>query len=349
MSHEVEQMGYMVDAGQAAPWHASMTKERTVAITTQPATKSEALRVFGLDWMVETVPVFAQIGGDGNEQFVPAPMAQAVRRVSDGSILSVVGADWHPVQNDTAFQIAHEMRELGLADYETAGSLKHGKLVWIAMRVNGEREIVSGDTVKQYIVFVNGHSGEVAPQYIATLVRPVCANTVAQAMNYNLGVLRLRHSLRVEERMQRIGDILKPALVTWDQTIEMFKLLAAFQMTSGAMDEFLDELYPLPKPKEGSARTIAPEKQAAAKKRAEVKATWEGPLVGGDGVLNSTARFSAWTAYQAVTEFVDHKRGRSDSRVFGSMFGGGKKERDTALDLLCKIANVERVGRSVSR
>ena len=113
MAHEIETIFYMNET----PWHRLGT--RVIDIPTA----DEAIVAAGLNWKVETKPLFL---ADGTQ----AP-SKAVVRTSDNSILGVVGENYQPLQNEDAFKFFNPFVETGLATFETAGSLRQGKRVWI--------------------------------------------------------------------------------------------------------------------------------------------------------------------------------------------------------------------------
>lgn len=95
------------------PWHGLGT------IIQEACNSQEALRLAGLDWEVNQVPVLYNGKATGHQFNV---------RSSDDSVLGVVGARYKPVQNADAFAFTDELIG-GDVRYETAGSLANGKRV----------------------------------------------------------------------------------------------------------------------------------------------------------------------------------------------------------------------------
>lgn len=338
MSHEVEKMMSMKDRGQQDPWHIKETRERVALLSEQPASYQDAMKAAGLDWTVETVPLFADIG---NDELAPVPMSKAVRRTSDGAILSTVGRVWRPVQNETAFQVLDDLVRAKICQYETAGSLCHGRLVWVMMRVNGTTEVVPGDKIGNYLLFWNAHSIEKMPSFAPTQVRVVCNNTLTMAAGKAKDIsLRVKHGKHAETRVRAMGELFGPALASFERNVTMFRDLAKFQMGTGTMDAYLEKLWPNPQPKPGAKNKIDPDKQAAAKTRAAVRTVWEEQFIDAD--LPARYRHTAWTAFNAVCQYIDHVRGKVECRREQSWLRAGRKEREEALDLICQVAHVER-------
>ena len=99
MSHELEMvngqamMAFRESAGK--PWH------RLGTPVGDDLTPAEMMKAASLDWEVESVPTFAQIGTES----VPTG-TNALVRTSDNSVLApMIGPDWNPVQNKDAFRL----------------------------------------------------------------------------------------------------------------------------------------------------------------------------------------------------------------------------------------------------
>ena len=124
MAHAVETMAY---AGEL-PWHGLGVK---VAEDLTPREMQEAA---GLDWTVEKLPMFANKGGTD----IRIPSQQALVRSTDNKVLSVIGQNWEPVQNDEAFDFFVDFVKQGNMQMHTAGSLQDGKMVWALAKVDDD-------------------------------------------------------------------------------------------------------------------------------------------------------------------------------------------------------------------
>ena len=142
MAHEVETMAY---AGEL-PWHGlgvPVSNDLTPAQMQQKA---------GLDWNVEKVDAFVNIGG----QQVKTGQ-QALVRTSDNTILTNVGEGWNPVQNSEAFDFFTDFVMEGDMEMHTAGSLKNGQIVWALAKVKESFDLFGEDRVDSYMLFSNPH------------------------------------------------------------------------------------------------------------------------------------------------------------------------------------------------
>ena len=105
MAHMVETMAY---AGEV-PWHGLGEKVSNDLTPVQMMDKA------GLNWKVRELESFVEF--DGNR--MPTGQKSLVRE-SDGRILTNVGADWNPCQNETAFEFFTEFVMNGDMEMHTA-------------------------------------------------------------------------------------------------------------------------------------------------------------------------------------------------------------------------------------
>ena len=145
-------------------------------LTGQPDSGKRSSKA-GLDWQVETEPLFR-----GNGQEVKA---QASVRTSDNRVLGVVGPRWTPLQNKDAFKVFEPLVDSGDMTLHTAGSLRNGERVWVLCQLNLDNsEIVKGDEIAKFALLSNGHDGKLAVHLGFTPIRVVCANTEAMARDW---------------------------------------------------------------------------------------------------------------------------------------------------------------------
>ena len=112
------------------------------------------------------------------ESFEPVEDAVLNARSDDGYPLGVVSKTFTTVSNATLYEIAEaiEGEEQGSVLYETGGSLKGGRKVWLLMRL-AEPVVIAGDpngAVIPYYALQNAHDGSGSFRGQATMTRIVC-------------------------------------------------------------------------------------------------------------------------------------------------------------------------------
>lgn len=177
------------------PWHGL-----GAVLDEYPTSIDDALDKSGLGWHVRQDPIYvgAPLGfdlADASQQpvgregiFVPqlesnliaVPDYRANVRADTGSVLGIVSDDYRVVQNVEAFKFLDALIGSDL-HFETAGSLRSGRRVWVLVRLPEFVE-VGGDPTATYVYVANSHDGSMAVTSAVTPVRIVCQNTLGLAL-----------------------------------------------------------------------------------------------------------------------------------------------------------------------
>lgn len=163
MAALVETMMYV----REKPWHGLGTRVE------EALTSGEAIEKAGLDWNVIPCPVF-------DDRHIQIMGYTANTRDKDNAVLGIVGSRYSIVQNKEAFDFTDALIGEGMK-YETAGSLKGGRQVWLLGKMP-QTEIL-GDKLDPYVCFTNTHDGSGAVRVCMTPVRVVCNNTLNFALS----------------------------------------------------------------------------------------------------------------------------------------------------------------------
>ena len=320
--------------GEAA-WHGKGT------VLQSPPTIAEALRLSGLDWTVSGRSLYL-LSDDG----IPIALGtghQAIVRDSDGSHLGCVGKGYQPIQNAKAFEPFQPLLDSGLVDLEAAGSLREGRRVWILGKIVGaQADVLPGDSLRGYVVFYNSHDGSLKAAYQRTAIRVVCDNTIQAAANegqagHEARIL-IRHTGDVNGRVDDITERFRNAAFSFSEEVERYRQLTRLDIGSDAnLERYFDGILRIHERKERTSAAqvlgLSHEKEAVEidvgrKQKEELRAAFE------EQPGASLGSGTMWQAYNAVTYWVDHVRGRSEeNRLNASWFGDGPRIRDRAMSL----------------
>lgn len=282
---------------------------------------ADSIRIAGLNWNVETAPVFV----DG------APVAghkATVRVNADGSrkVLGVVGDRYKPLQNQEQFEWFAPYLESRECAFETCGSLMDGKLVWVLARINrADSVITSGDTIRKYLLLTSSHDGSKATSVGLCDIRVVCWNTLSACLaDSRSALLKVKHTASQKSTLATIRDTINLADSTFEATAAQYRKLAACGVSQSDLRKYVQLVLELPD-----------DESAWSTNR---KNTLEGIInlcvagTGNDGK-------SAWSAYNGVTEYVSHHYGRNaDSRLRSAWYGEGKAIAARAFTLAMQLA-----------
>jgi len=321
MSAEVENMMYVGEV----PWHGLGIK------LDAPPTAEEAIIAAGLNWEVNLKDLYTTTEKD---LFSPLDSHRAVVRDSDNSILGVVGNRWQPLQNKDAFKFFDPFIESGEAEYHTAGSLKEGKRIWILSKLKGDPiTIVKNDVIEKYLLLSNAHDGKVSVNVRFTPIRVVCSNTLNAAESDNQApFLRIMHRGKVEDTLKEVQNIVSMTNATFETTAEQYRYLASKQVKN--LDRYILNVL---KPK---LQILELSEEEVEKNLPRAKDDIEQLFVSGRGQDNPAVKGTYWAAYNAVTEWVDYKRGRDETRLEKAWYGKGQRIKTLALSTATALAEV---------
>lgn len=304
----------MAFAGQT-PWHGlgqALTPDASIETWTNEA---------GLNYTVKESPVLFQTdAATMPEEFKGR---KVLHRSDTGAALAVVSDGYRVVQPSDVMGFFGKLVELGGFQMETAGVLSYGRRVWALAKVNEGADIVEGDTVRPYVLLGTSYDGTMATVAKFTSIRVVCNNTITAALGReNAGTVRVLHSERFDPDAVRlelgiVGD-------NWERFLIQSRKLSGETMGQLEADTFVSALL---QPYHTSKMEL---NQTRGYKR--IMELFNGQAIGADipGVAGTR-----WAMLNAVTELVDHERGRSNNtRIESAWFGTGAALKNRALELL---------------
>lgn len=317
MAHELEFVNGEASMAYAGglPWHGL-----GVSVPTD-LTPQQMLEAAQLDWTVEKIPAYAEVGGER-----VAVGKSALVRSRDNAILDVVSDDWNPMQNEAAFEFFNDFISAGDMEMHTAGSLKGGKLVWALAKVNDSFELFNGrDKVDSYLLFTNPHMYGQSIDVRMTPIRVVCNNTLSLSLN-----TMAKQMVKVSHRREFNADEVKETMGVSKEKMQTYKEMAEYLSTKRYNNEnileYFQRVFPVTSAKPESTKVTS--KNAAL--AMETLYTQPGAELG-EG--------SWWQAFNATTYLLDHVIGKNaDNRLQSAWYGVGKGQKIKALDLALEMA-----------
>ena len=319
MPAEVETMAFNEERG--LPWHG-------LGVPVQGAmTSEEALTKAGLNWTVGLEPVFYHRKGAGD---ISIPGQFATVRNEDGVPLGVVGSSYRVYQNAEAFTFADSLVDAGGAKYDTAGSLREGRLVFMSMEIPGGVNVPGDDgEMKPYLLLVNGHDGKKSLTVVITPVRVVCLNTLNLAISGADRRFFIRHTTKMEGKVQQARETIGLTFEYMGDLVKVAESLLVKKVTEDQVEKILAKVFPLPK---------------KAPQSVVEKSHFFGALETYRTSPNlDNVRGSAWAVVNAVSEYLDHqvvyREGRrwtsSDVKARSILLGGmAEQTKDKVLALV---------------
>lgn len=286
------------------PWH------REGTLLNEAPSLADALTLGGLDFEVDVRPLYVRSPATPElpEVFTyePAADAFATVRTDRETVLGVVSRRYQPLQNRDAFGVLEPLLDAGLAFLETGGALRGGRDVWMLVRFNINSPVVREVFAEEVIPFgmiSNNHAGTRKVVVQETPIRVVCANTLGAALRDRRRAIGVRHTASVEARTTEAARTLWRGLIErYVRVAQQYRALKAHHLDTAQFRQLvLDVAAPVPTElnQTGLTRRQETARRRIVAKRTRLSHLWEHGL-------GHTGDHTAWEAYNAVVESVDH-------------------------------------------
>lgn len=312
MSAAVESMAYF---GQM-PWH----KLGNVLSQEDAQSVELTIKAAGLDWKVEKKPLMVADSG----AIVPNLFAHV--RDSDQKVLGTGTERYNILQNQEAFDWFQPFLDMGACQFETAGSLHDGAVIWVMAKMKGALQVAPNDEVEKYLLLSHSHNGKNAINAAETPVRVVCANTLAMAKANQTTWGKIKHSKNMHTSLANARDAIAQANIRFEEYLDLYKRLAAVQCNVAKANEYFLTLMG----KDPNNQSDLPTRSHNRLERLHEL------MEAGKGNNNPAIKGTYWAAYNAVTEFLSHEAGRNEENRYQSLWFGD--DNMSALNLALQLA-----------
>jgi len=280
----------------------------------------ESIRLAGLDWQVETRPIFL---ADGSQ----VTGHNAVVRTDCQRVLGVVGDRYTPLQNREQFRWFEPFLATREVAFETCGALRDDQLVWVLAKIQRPDAVVSaGDKIAKYLLLSSSHDGSAATSVGFCPIRVVCWNTLSAGLSHKASQLfKVKHTRSQADSLAAIRETINLADETFEATAAQYRKLLAMQLSPADLRKYVKLVLELPEDEStlsGRARNTLADVVELARRGA-----------GNDGR-------TVWSAYNGVTHYITHAYGHSaDSRLRANWYGEGRRMNDRAFNLALQLAS----------
>ena len=307
MPANVQTMAFYGDV----PWHGLGTP------VPKGVTAEEMIRAAGMDWRVELRPARGAKQINSKGEYSRYEVVRVARPGTEEAevLFGVVSRRYQPLQNVEAFEFFDPIVVEKKACFETAGALGDGERIWVMAKMPEALEIVPGDECRRYLLLSNTHTGAGSVIVKFTSVRVVCQNTLMIAMEDGQKAYRVRHSKRMQFRLDELAEFLAITQKVFLNAEECFRRLAKIRMIEDRLERYFEAVFP---------------RSEAQKKNGDKPQRWgflREMFEGRPDLQMPGVRGTLWGAYNAVTRFEDYKQPQQeemqDQRLERTWFGGG--------------------------
>jgi len=309
MSHEFSS-GFFVGEGA---WHG---RGKVFTVENAPSTGREAMIESGMDFGVGKRSIYLRtpnaVDATLDDTYTKIVGHEALVRLDTGEVLSVVTPTYEECQNVEAFNFVDPFIQSGEARFEAAGTLQGGRTVWVLVKIDAAPFVVGdGDSIAPYLAITMGHGNGRGINVMFTPIRVVCMNTVRAAEQGAAdSMISIRHVGNPTKALSDVREGVRLASRTFEYTADQARRLTEIDCDVDGLRQYVREVLNIENDDE-MPRSFE-----------RIEAAFEY----GDGANLATAAGTRWGAYNAVTNWLEHSKGRdSDSRLRSNWFGEGRR------------------------
>lgn len=198
----------------------------------------EVLVQAGLNWNVNTHPLFTEVNGVK----VEIPKTNAVVRSEDQKPLGIVSDKYKLVNNSDAFAFTESILNTGDIQFVRGGSYRGGSSTWLEAKVTGQYSIL-GDDVDCYLVFVNSHDGTGSVKCMIVPERIACSNVLNLPLKGQSRFWRCVHSGDPFKKIDEARQVLLAGSSYMEALNKECERLSAIKITDLTVMDLIARLF----------------------------------------------------------------------------------------------------------
>ena len=292
-----------------------------IGTTLESTAVEDALTKAKLNYEVQKETLYL---ADGTR--IPEMVATTYTTIKDDKptkhILGTVGEKYEVVQNRDGFAFVDYISD-GLKFVK--GGMTHTGMIYLIAELP-EVDIL-GDVFKPYVIFRNSFNGKYQLSAVITPLRIVCQNQFNFAFKHVENTINIRHSARVNERMEEAKYVLQGVAQYMGKLNEIAKQFAGIKLSKSETELALNMLFPTPDNADERAKLVIASQKSAFTKML-------------DANDNQNHKGNAWGLVNAYTDYITHtsiRKGRyEDSQFMNTCF----KPMNNILDIVGSIKAV---------
>jgi phage/plasmid-like protein (TIGR03299 family) len=238
MAHKINyNNGKYAFASSEKEWHSGETNHH---IHGREMTAEEIIRLAGLDYDVQKMPIVAKVPSGRFSMDVPVDGNFATVRTDTNQVLGIVGKKYQILQNKDAFKFFDSIVGEGEAMYHTAGALGNGEKIFITAKLPQKLVITPDDVTDQYLFLCNSHDGSGSLSAYFTPIRVVCNNTLRLSMKSNSYRINLRHTANIVKALEQAHELMGIVNREGQDFLEVCKTMTRVSVTDQQLRKFIE-------------------------------------------------------------------------------------------------------------
>lgn len=287
---------------------------------------AECIKLAEMEWEVTKAEM--EIAKGHPMAGTAAPGLFGIYRTDRWQYLGAARAGYECLQNLEIFERFQPLLDLKELSFESVGALDHGRRVYVQARLAAEDyDLGGGDRIKPYLLIVGSHDCSMSTKIGFTPIRTVCQNTVSAALNSKASqLLSVRHTKGQKPALDNIMAVVDAAKGEFVANCKQYELLKNAPINQKELARFVRRVL---------AMEVDANWSEFSKRKLETYNQLIHLALGGLG----NDELSAWTAYNGVTEWTSHHKGKTQAdRLKSVWFGDSAAINQRALGLALAMA-----------
>jgi len=281
-------------------------KAKKISIPDNLTSIDEVLEATNMMWIAEQHEL---ITGSG----INVPNHKAIVRADNKAVLGIVGQNYQPVQNTTAFAFLDTLVQKNKAVYENVFEVDNGSRMIVQAKLDNDFDVRAGDTVASYITMMNSFDGSTPFKVFFTPIRLFCTNQLTRAWRSKADSITIKHTANVEAKADEAFKVLCAAQKYFEQFKVQSIIMAQKILDKKMVENFISSIFNEEEKRSTKTYNIIDEVLELSEN--------------GKGNNGNTV----WDLYNGVTEYVDWYRGKDDDkRIASALLGSGNALKDKA-------------------
>lgn len=302
-------------------------------------TAMEALKIAGLDFEYERVPLTATLP-DGS--ILETDKVMIVRTPTEDDpnwkMFGIVSENYSILPNEKLAEGLDALADVSGWKFETAGALDSGRRVFMTLST-GQKSI-KNDEYNSYVVVTDAKGTGESLQILLAPTRVVCQNTLIMAKNSSTFDVRIRHNSSLENNYAFWSKTMHQLEAKQNRMFATMDVMADRRLTNEEFDVFAASVFPLPEesPVQKRLEALGIEDGLLAEKVSNATEYWTSYAIDHRKALgtlferfndsdentttnNSVFAGTAYAALQAATEIADWGGRNSKTATQSALFG----------------------------
>ncbi len=186
-------------------------------------TLEDVLKSINCDFEAEQVPILQMTDTTGVEVFEPIKGYSCIRRGDNKVPLGIMSGRYGLLQYKDTMSFLNDIAGSKEASFRGATSTGDGAKVYVAMKSPNTIVFAPGDEMECYFVASSSHDGSGSVQLVCA---PVHKRTQTIMTNQDFGVIKMRHTVKVKDRLARATGTVAKMQDVWNTYSDKFAKFA---------------------------------------------------------------------------------------------------------------------------